>query len=360
MIASFSNYSFVQFQLPATTGCAPDPALCLPMSDPNNWQFYLYIDELDISNYTDISRVLFYAYAVPTDTGSPPSDLSTYNPQIGHGPAPVIFANHFDPSAGSSMTVHFDWSSGGFYNIAPGECFKLMIAYLPIKVDGQSRYISAWPMKFVGFTNSFQRTDGVSCYTSVISYTNNSDAFDFRYLWGKPNVAELPMYLRDPKMENDQKVYTKSDGTLVKLYERKEDVYMLETDLMPYAWHKALDVALSHDNVQIKNINASHFDPIGTTSSITTVGTTVGSNPTTYTSSSVIGDPVYDPAHYSSSSGGTTVTTNIALSMNNAINFTKKENYEIEYNKSPLSDLGKGSCKLSNAKAIHLINNNCG
>jgi hypothetical protein len=359
MIASFSNYSFVQFELPSAAGCTPDPALCLPLTDPNNWQFYLYIDELDLSSYTGISRVLYFAYAVPTDTTAPPSNLHTYNPYMGLGPTPFMFANHYDPGAGSSMIAHYDYSWGGINNVAPGECFKLMLVYMPVILDVHGSYLSAWPMKFIGFTNPFQRTDGVSCYTSVISYTNNSDAFDFRYLWGKPNVAELPMYLRDPKMENDQKVYTKSDGTLVKLYERKEEVYMLETDLMPYAWHKALDIALSHDNVQIKNINASHFDPIGTTSTIKTISTTVGTS-TTAVSSSVIGNPVYDPSYTTNSSGGTTVTMDIELSMNNAINFTKKENYEIEYNKSPLSNLGKGLCKLSNANAIHLINNNCG
>jgi hypothetical protein len=107
-------------------------------------------------------------------------------------------------------------------------------------------------------------------------------------------------------MENEQKVYTRSDGSILKLYERKEEVYTLETDLLPYAWHKALDIALSHDNVIITNPNAASFDPLNT-----------------------------------------------------ATQFVKKDNYEIEYNQAPLSALGKGTCKLSNASPIHLINNNC-
>jgi hypothetical protein len=107
-------------------------------------------------------------------------------------------------------------------------------------------------------------------------------------------------------MENDQKVYTRSDGTIVKLFERKEEAYTLETDLIPYAWHKALDIALSHDTVTIANPNASSFDPVNT-----------------------------------------------------ATQFIKKDNYEIEYMKAPFTSYGKGFCKLLNADPIHLINNNC-
>ena len=307
MTAAFSNYSFVQFEQPAAQHCQPDPAFCLPMSDPAHWQFYLYITGLDTSIYPGVNRILYFAYVVPTDMTSPPADVSSYNPYTAIGATPLIFANHFNPAQGATMTVHYDypWSSLSSH-VEIGACFKLMIAYLPITTDATGGYESAWPSVFVGFTSCFQRID-TSCYTSVLTYSNSSDAFGFQYLWGKPNVVELPIYLRDPKMENDQKVYTKSDGSLVKLYERKEETYTLETDLMPYTWHKALDIALSHDSISIQNDAEAVFDPLNT-----------------------------------------------------AVHFVKKENYEIEYQKAPLSSLGKGSCKLSNANPIHLINNNCG
>jgi hypothetical protein len=367
MIAKFSNYSFVQFEQPSVAGCCPDPAFCLPMSDPSHCQFYLYLSGIDVSIYAGssypLSRIVCFAYVVPTTMATPPSGYTAYNPYNGTGPTPLIFGNHFTPlypaTTADMMMVHFDYTWGSLSSqVDMGECFKLMLMYVPINTDSGTRAVG--DTVFIGFTNSFQRIDTSACFTSVLTYSNNSNAFDFQYLWGKPNVVELPMYLRDPKMENDQKVYTKSDGTLVKLYERKEEVYTLETDLMPYAWHKALDIALSQDNVAIQNNNASNFDPIGT-SLISAVATNVNGGTTTIAIDDETGyeiDTIPSIVTYPATGGTTTTVTTI--SANNAINFIKKESYEIEYQKAPLSALGKGTCKLSNAQPVNLINNNCG
>jgi hypothetical protein len=362
MTASFSNFSFVQFEPAPPSACYPDPAFCLPMSDPAHWQFYLYMTDINYGIYPGLTKILYFAYIVPTDMAVAPSGLGAYDPYAGSSstnPVPLIFANHFNPASGGSMTVHYDYAWGNLSGVPVGSCFKLMLTYLPVEIDGSGNFTHTWPMQFIGFTNSFQRINLSTCYTSVLSYSNNSDAFNFQYLWGKPNSVELPLYLRDPMMENDQKVYTKSDGTIVKLYERKEEIYMLETDLMPYAWHKALDVALSHDNVSIQNLNAANFDPIGTTFTTTTWHSTTGGVTTLQSSNTVLGTPANDPTSLILPIGSTTYDMEVVTTLNNAINFIKKENYEIEYQKAPLSALGKGSCKLSNAQAIHLVNNNC-
>jgi hypothetical protein len=201
-------------------------------------------------------------------------------------------------------------------NFAPkvGECFKFLVI-LDIKFnDPDPPHDETIIYRHIGgCTNCFIRTAAADCYTSVITYSNDEDAFDFVYNFdtGSPaihvqNKVELPFYLRDPVMNDDTKIYTRSDGSIIKLYERKEEQYLLETDMMPYTWLKALDIALSHDTVAIQNSNISAFD-----------------------------------------------------SVNTAANFQKKENFEIEYQKGPLTALGKGSCKLLNANPVHLYNNNC-
>jgi hypothetical protein len=177
-----------------------------------------------------------------------------------------------------------------------------------------SRAIKSIPYRIqMGCTGCFRRITPDSCYTSVLTYSCPDDTFDFTYQIPNGsstittvNTVELPIYLRDPVMNDDTKVYTRSDGSIVKLYERKEEQYTLETDLMPYTWLKALDIALSHDSVSIINTNAAAYDRINT-----------------------------------------------------AQNFQKKENFEIEYQKGPLTALGKGTCKLLNANPVHLYNNNC-
>ncbi len=312
-------YSFIQTAQPAT-GCTFDPSFCLPCSDPTNLSFQMTATGVDtdqiLDNYTYVST--FYTVAVPPD-----ATCRTDTQTSGFTSPGVIFNQSSDDdftgatgtitgsfnkvnTATNSYLIPGDTSA----QINVGECFKLQ--FILDVVDGTTILVRYW----LGCSNCLIRINQSECYTSLLGYRNTSDSFGFKYqILGSNidpyenyfNVVELPMYLRDPRMENDQKVYTRSDGTLVKLYERKEEIYMLETDLMPYAWHKSLDIALSHDDVYISNPNAAGFDPFNT-----------------------------------------------------ATQFAKKENYEIEYQKAPLSSLGKGSCKLSNATPISLINNNCG
>ena len=307
----FPRYSFVQLENSTATAahCTPDPGFCLPMSDPANVAFHVKFPDID--NYDgNLLYMLNYAIPVPCSSTTITTAMTSSTP--------LLFGNHYystgtDDYRYVDYHVHFDLPVATLdeCGVAPGDCFKLLLIYYLVVTDPFHDNAETTLGPFGGtYTNCFMRSTGAdTCYSSVIKYWNNSDAFDFDYAWGHTfaSKVELPMYLRDPKMENEQKVYTRSDGFLVKLYERKEETYMLETDLMPYTWHKNLDIALSHDTVTISNANASSFDPLNT-----------------------------------------------------ATQFVKKENYEIEYNKSPLSSLGKGMCKLSNAQAIHLINNNCG
>jgi hypothetical protein len=316
------KYSFVQdSSADAASSAYPDPALCLPLSSWTNLQCQVLIDAtdpmLEIAASPGVTSKIYLTPVAPDFPCRYDVEVVGLGFSHTHHPVVVDFFSIYDtgPTPGSvyvyldvpndSGDMNMTTTANNSIAMPVGACFKFALIWDLYTAGGTL----AW-RNYFGCTNMFRRTAVNDPYTSVLRYTSTGDVFDFHYSSGTftpYNSIELPVYLRDPVMENEQKVYTRSDGSLVKLYERKEEVYTLETDLIPYSWHKALDIALSHDVVQITNPNASSFDPLNT-----------------------------------------------------ATQFVKKENYEIEYNKAPLSAFGKGSCKLSNADAIHLVNNNCG
>ncbi|MBS1686956.1 MAG: hypothetical protein JSS76_19620 [Bacteroidetes bacterium] len=318
---SFPRYSFVQAQPDpmredVPTSCYPDPRSCLPISTPVNLAFQITAGDSISPPFFTAYTGSFYAYAVPVNesirwTTQTSGTFETHTPFI---------KSSFRLYNVGYVTAMFDDAtyndSFQAYPIAVGECFKLQFVYDEIYSSTQTihqRY-------YLGCSTNFIRVPVNECYTTLLQYRNPKDTFDFSYynpnestghegennLGYYYNKVELPIYLKNPVMNDDTKVYTRSDGTIIKLYERKEEQYLLETDQMPYTWLRALDVALSHDTVLLHNSNLSSFDPINT-----------------------------------------------------AIFFQKKENFEIEYQKGPFSAFGKGNCKLLNAQPVHLYNNNC-
>lgn len=310
MILTSPRYSFVQ-PYSDEDSCYPDRQLCLPISKLSNLAFHIRASAIDTLSMVFSDSIDIYGMIVPDDY---PCTSSVQTTGTFSGTSRHIEAGRYEltnTSTNGSLEawfnvypfLTFDPSYTLPDDIAIGQCFKFLIIADCLDTDFMitRRYT-------IGCTQCFKRIPVNDCYSSVLTYSNPTNSFDFLYYSfpGFANKVELPIYLRDPVMENEQKVYTKSDGTIVKLYERKEELYTLETDQMPYTWHKALDIALSHDTVLISNPNTSSFDPVNT-----------------------------------------------------ATQFVKKDNYEIEYNKAPLSAFGKGKCKLSNANPIHLVSNNC-
>lgn len=309
---TYPRYSFVRSGTDYGS-CYSDTDLCLPISSVNNLKFQLTIASGEFGLSIDLTAGDTFITPVPMDY-----DCSDHTlPSIGvlsmahmvhasipttdfHGGLTFTALADFDIADIEFDTVAED---GIYWYPAVGECFKFAIVNFK---TGNST------LRILGCLGCFKRIDVDTCYTSVLTYSNNEDAFDFIYQRSpSPNFVnrvELPIYLRDPTMNDDQKVYTKSDGSIVKLYERKEEVYALETDRLPYTWLKALDVALSHDTISIVCPNTQAFD-----------------------------------------------------SVNTATDFVKNGNFEIAYDgsKSGLSAFGKGTCKLSNSTPVHLFNNNC-
>jgi len=319
----YPPYSFVQdTSIDSASDCYTDPQMYLPLSSWNNLACQVTIPDVSAAtsylSFVPGGYAQMYLAPVPLDFDctlvfADPDNPTTANPVYHHHAAIYCILAGY---SGTGATLNFDYgndsgdmdlttATNNIIALPVGTCFKFAIVW--DIYTASNVFIFRF---YFGCTNAFKRINPNECYTSVLLYNNPSDAFGFQYT-GLPitlyNVVELPMYLRDPVMENDQKVYTKSNGDIVKLYERKEEIFTLETDLIPYRWHKNLDVALSHDTVYINNPNAASFDPLNT-----------------------------------------------------AFYFAKKENYAIEYEKAPLSSFGKGTCKLSNATPVSLINNNCG
>lgn len=312
----FPPYSFVQDGAAADNTCYPDPKACLPSSGIHNLSFQAAV-VIPLSSLLTFAESTIYLSSVPPDfdcsvrtqdfsagTTTPLNHLVLMT----YGAAEISpYGDDYQIARMWFNTWNNDYATCTEANNAiampPGTCFKLVLV-------GDTYAAGLLTQRtYYGCTNCFVVVPVGECYTSALAYSNPVNAFGFDYSdapAGYVNKVELPCYLRDPVLESEQKVYTRSDGTLVKLFERKEERYELETDQMPYLWHRALDIALSHDSVSIQNANASGFDPLHT-----------------------------------------------------AMQFVKKGAYEVEYNKAPLSAFGKGKCTLSNALPLSLINNNC-
>jgi hypothetical protein len=138
---------------------------------------------------------------------------------------------------------------GNEYN--EGECFNLSIVAIG---SGGSSYI---------FTSDqcFQKSD--DCGTAVLSYWNEEDAFGFDYFVvtdtqeNNYNRIRLPLYFKSPNVRNNQKVYVRSNGSRKKLFARLSMQYQCITDMMTEEAHRALNVALQHDEVNFRIGNPS-------------------------------------------------------------------------------------------------------
>ena len=312
MTIIYPRYSFVQ-PLPATDSCYADRSLFLPLSQPQNLAFQVLLEDVPFPAIDGINSIVAVAYPVPVDTVCSFIDgAATGQPYDG-----ILRSSYVQSAIVSAgvvnMRVNFaaypfaDWddynahTAGTIVNV--GSCFKLAYGILYLNASNEIVYVQT-----MGCSCCFTRTDGSTCYTSVLKYRCGENSFDFRYTEDSTflNAVELPFYLKEPSLSTDQKVYTKSNGEVVKLYDRKEEVYALESDYMPYLWLKNLDIALSHDVVGISNGTLTAYDPVNT-----------------------------------------------------AVHFAKTAPLEIAYSKFPTSTLGKATCKLTNVSAVHLLNNNC-
>lgn len=145
------------------------------------------------------------------------------------------------------------WQTSGFPNTIPvGQCFRFIIVQSNVDIN-----LCAQSSFRIGCTNCFVRVAD-TCDTTLIRYINYENAFAFNYSYYGifANQVRLPFYLRNAQFPSTQKSYQKSDGSFIKLSERIDKEYELETDWMPEVWHEKLKIALAHDAVILYNENA--------------------------------------------------------------------------------------------------------
>lgn len=311
---TYPRYSFVQGTAAEAVNCYPDPALYLPLSEPSHLSFQVHFGSVPPPPVAGILGTTIMAEAVSLSESCTYVSSGDYadTSQQWQGFITARIDTTPDGSGHFNYAAQFIYPASSFddYNehslydyIDVGACFKLRYVALSVDAGGNVLWVQV-----LGCTQPFIRIADGDCFTSMLRYRNDFDTFDFSYTAHTDffNAVELPVYLRDPLLHDDAKVYTRSDGSITKLYERKEEQYTLETDLLPYTWLKALDIALSHDTLTIQNTNAGAYD-----------------------------------------------------SINTATAFQKKDSLEIEYHKGSLTALGKATCKLLNANPVHLFSNNC-
>jgi len=264
--------------LMVTCGFEPE---CLPMAYLSDWRFQVFITEYgDMPNPDDANYRRYYVGIIDHNQcgGDIPTtlryggneltfiDLSMHpitmpNGQVIKG---VLNLNNVPNPFVQIVYSEFEegeWQPEQITPIAVGECFRLSIWEDIIAEDTDDVVLQR---RVISCTNCFVKVEPDNCYHSYFSYSCNENSYGFLYnvFVGDPrngvtasfkNYGYLPFYLHSPNLPSEEKSYKKSDGTNIKLYERVDEEFTLETDYMDSRLHKCMKVMLGSDDLQIFN-----------------------------------------------------------------------------------------------------------
>lgn len=204
--------------------CAIVRPFCLPVFEPSDISFQIRID-------TDIEEFTTQTPIVQVQVGEIKYNVTeaTVNIEL---IADTIY----------SVSYVFE-GSNLLDNVDIGECFNIVISF---EVD-EVRYTST-------SITCLQRVAD-TCFTSKLEYSNNENAFGFIYNTNQTNTIRLPIYFKNPVVQNDQKVYVRSNGTRQKLFAKLAKKWLGLVDMATEEIHQKLVVALSHDLVTFTTDN---------------------------------------------------------------------------------------------------------
>jgi hypothetical protein len=204
--------------------CAIVRPFCLPVFDASDISFQIKIDT-DIEDFT---------------TQTPIVEV-----QVGETKYNVTEATvNIELIADTIYSVSYVFEGSNLLdNVDIGECFNIVISF---EVD-EVRYTST-------SITCLQRVAD-TCFTSKLEYSNNENAFGFIYNTNQTNTIRLPIYFKNPLVQNDQKVYVRSDGSRKKLYAKLAKKWLGLVDMATEEIHQKLVVALSHDFVTFTTDN---------------------------------------------------------------------------------------------------------
>lgn len=238
--------SFFQLGNPINFNCVEPIELCLPI--------YKDYDLYGWSLYVGYGSGITYYWRLVKNCNQPVGDLD---------PASLIpfhVYNYSDKVQVLTPLFYQDPSETDFGvdGFDCGECFFIQV----IKFEHKGDVIN---QDIVGCIGCFQKICD-PCYTSVVQYINNENAFGFLYTNGNPNTlnglynrVRLPLYLNQPQFPVKRNVFTLSNGMQKKLSSRIEKEWNVETDYMPKEWHEKLVIALEHDHIGMQNVNSNTF-----------------------------------------------------------------------------------------------------
>jgi hypothetical protein len=106
----------------------------------------------------------------------------------------------------------------------------------------------------LGISNQFYIVND-DCFTSLLNYACDENAFSFIYSGGQRNQVRLPFYLSRPTHPQKRTVYIKSNGKQKLLSANVEKEYQFNTDWMIELFHECMAIAFSHESVVITNNN---------------------------------------------------------------------------------------------------------
>ncbi len=297
------DYSFVQMQAPGNCGfenCLP-ASRRIPVVTPADLAFQM-IAEVSFADENWFLQTYSAGITYTGDTGAGPGGSLLYSTiaaricqdcdDVGD---PTTFDYQYTGTFVQTVTgtqaqyagfFQYNYAANDWNNLPTGSCFNLCFYKLSyIKTPGspiagklvEAVKLSATPdpnvfndCPYICTYTQFYKSDD-DCYTSVIQYANNSDAFLFLYDILTPlapdyifyNTVRLPFYLHSPSYTEEQMTYQQSNGLSVKLSHRIWKDYKLKTDYWYDEWVQRFVVATAHDTVMITcpyaNIVSQYF-----------------------------------------------------------------------------------------------------
>lgn len=153
---------------------------------------------------------------------------------------------------GNDVNVRISGLYSLFTNV---ECFRIKLAIQTgtIHTDPQTRisritYLYSNVLKYIG--------PGVRDDLATIKYWCNEDAFYMPFsILGSYSKVTVPIILDKPQFKTEDEVYKKLNGDNVVLYSTIAEEYNLQTEYLPYSWHKVIILALSCDHFEIDGVS---------------------------------------------------------------------------------------------------------
>jgi len=223
-------FSFLQLSESDPT-CSSSERPCLPVKELNDLAFQM------IASVTGADKATFYdtVFINAAISFDCKASLLTeenwtgtwFKTTIGAGSEPDIWVGNFVYNTGAIWSL-----------IDINQCFGIILY-----AEGGAE-VACFDTCFKKITDD--------CYTSVIGYRNNENAFDFDYSESTFfNRVRLPLYLHSPTNSEEQKTYSKSNGSSVKLMHRIWKDYRVKTDYFTDGMLERFAVATAHDGVYI-------------------------------------------------------------------------------------------------------------